>query len=293
MPKKNVFVPRARPQNSTGGTPRALLGRIFVALSIGVIFVLILSFIWKQNAQPPIGDEGDAGKPKLFREIPKRTVPEPQVLSMDKVATAPAPASDTARMTTGQQDHPGTQGASSFAPGLAPPTGTGESPIQGTLGAGTPSAPDPRGHLPAISPGAPSPTAGAGQSSAPPKQARADKTSSAPETASSSLSQYRPQSAAPATQKPSAAGDSAISWAYAVQVGAYSKKENAHEALERLKKFGFQPELTPFHHPRLGPLYAVRIAPFASQAEAQKIAQKIAEQEKDKPIIVKVPRSSR
>lgn len=274
MEKKKIFVPKARTQNDKGGMPKALLGRVFVALSIGIVFVLVLALVWKQKAQPPIGDEGDAGKPKLYREIPKMTVPEPQVFSLDKVGntTPKEPGlADTAAAPRGSSDAPGPVGppAGSTTAGGPEPARTPGAEMKNTAPAGAPKisgTPSPSGAQPATAKVGPQPAA---------------VPSTKTETPSTQL--------ATATPKPSAAEPSG-SWAYAVQVGAYSQKENAQQALERLKKLGFQPEITPFHHPKLGPLYAVRVSPFVSQAEAQKAAEKISTSEKDKPIIVKVPK---
>lgn len=278
MEKKKIFVPKARVQNDKGGMPKALLGRIFMALSIGIVFVLILAFVWKHKAQPPIGDEGDAGKPKLYREIPKTTVPEPQVLSLDKAGSAPpkdtAPPGGGTPAPAGQTEG---QEPAGLPAGSPAPGGTETAQASGTESKST--ATGPASKVPGTA--APSGT----QTSA------ALKAGAQGSAAPSAKTDTPPTQVASTSQKPSLSADASGSWTYAVQVGAYSQKENAQQAVERLKKFGFRPEITPFQHPKLGPLYAVRVAPFASQTEAHKAAEKIAESEKDKPIIVKVPKS--
>lgn len=250
MSKKNVFVPKPGAQHKRSGLPKALLGRIFIALSIGVVFLAVLTLIWRQNAQPPIGDEQDAGKPKVFREIPKTTVPEPQVLSLDK-----APALEPLGRTVTQA-----------APEPEPKASTGP----------TPSEPTPPLEMPPQV---------ALQKTAP----KTDSSTSAP--AGSVKTASPPQNTASVPPKQSTLQESTSSWVYAVQVGAYSKKENAQGVLERLKKMGLSARISLFSHHKLGTLYAVRIAPFTTLAEAQKAAEKIAGVEKEKPIIVKVPAS--
>lgn len=248
MSKKNVFVPKPGTQHNRSGIPKALLGRIFIALSIGVVFLVVLSLIWRQNAQPPIGDDQDAGKPKVFREIPKTTVPEPQVLSLDK-APPPEPSGTPVKHAV---------------PVPEPKPLGGPAPSEAT-------------------PPLETPPQTASEKAAPKTDSGTSAPAGSPKTVSS------PQTVASVPQKPSTSQGPTSSWVYAVQVGAYSKKENAQEAMERLKKMGLSSRISPFNHPKLGPLYAVRVAPFATQVEAQKAAEKIAGMEKEKPIIVKVP----
>ncbi|MGQ9750474.1 SPOR domain-containing protein [Desulfosoma sp.] len=250
MSEKNVFVPKPGAQHKRSGLPKALLGRIFIALSIGVLFLVVLTLIWRQNAQPPIGDEQDAGKPKVFREIPKTTVPEPQVLSLDK-----APALEPSARTV-KQAAPEPKPKASTGPTPSEPTPSPETPPQAVVGNTAP---------------------------------KADSSTSAPAGSLKTVSP--PQNTAFVPPKQSPLQESTSSWVYAVQVGAYSKKENAQGAVGRLKKMGLSSQISPFSHPKLGTLYAVRIAPFTTQAEAQKAAEKIAGVEKEKPIIVKVPAS--
>ncbi|MEJ5364943.1 MAG: SPOR domain-containing protein [Desulfosoma sp.] len=277
MQKKKIFVPKARTQNNKGGMPKALLGRIFMALSIGIVFVLVLALVWKQKAQPPIGDDGDAGKPKLYREIPKMTVPEPQVLSLDKAGPAPPKDTDPSGGTPAPQGQGEGQGSAGLAPGASAGGGTEAARTPGT------ETKNPASSAASKASGTPAPSGT--------QTTAAAKAGSQPAAPPSAKTEKSPVQLTSTPQKPSAAADASGSWAYAVQVGAYSQKENAQQAVERLKKFGFQPEITPFRHPKLGALYAVRVAPFASQAEAQKAAEKISASEKDKPIIVKVPQS--
>lgn len=274
MEKKKIFVPKPRVQNGKGGMPKALLGRVFLALSIGIVFVLVLALVWKQKAQPPIGDEGDAGKPKLYREIPKMTVPEPQVMSLDKAAPAPPKEPVVAENVSASQGKPEAQALS--VPGAGSAGGPEAVKAPGADAKSTTPQPAPK------TSGSPAPAGG---------QTVSAKIGSPPPTTPSAKTETASAPLASVPQKPSTASEPSGSWAYAVQVGAYSQKENAQQALERLKKLGYQPEITPFHHPKLGALYAVRVAPFASQAEAQKAMEKIAGSEKDKPIIVKVPKS--
>lgn len=250
MSKKNVFVPKPGAPHKRNGLPKALLGRIFIALSIGVVFLVVLTLIWRQNAQPPIGDEQDAGKPKVFREIPKTTVPEPRVLSLDKAPDFEPSAS------TVKQAVPEPEPKASAGPMPSEPTPPLETPPQVAL-----------------------------QKTAP----KTDSSTSAP--AGSTKTASPPQNTVSVPQKPSTLQEPTSSWVYAVQVGAYAKKENAQGTVERLKKMGLSSQISPFSHPKLGTLYAVRIAPFSTQAEAQKAAEKIAGVEKEKPIIVKVPAS--
>jgi|GEM_PF-1654771 len=277
MEKKRIFVPKARTQNNKGGMPKALLGRIFMALSIGIVFVLVLALVWKHKAQPPIGDEGDAGKPKVYREIPKMTVPEPQVLSLDKPAPAPPKDTPSAGGTPAPLSPTEGQGSTGLPAGSSAVGGPEAARSSGTDTKITASAP------PSKLPGAPGPSA--------------TQTSGVPKVGTpgaalpSAKTETPPAQPAATSQKSSTAAEASGSWTYAVQVGAYSQRENAQQAVERLKKFGYQPEITPFQHSKLGSLYAVRVAPFASQAEAQKAAEKISTSEKDKPIIVKVPKS--
>ena len=276
MERKKFFVPKPRPHNDKGGLPKALLGRIFMALSIGIVFVLVLALVWRHKAQPPIGDDADAGKPKLYREIPKMTVPEPQVLSMDKAAPAPPkdipPAAGTPAPSSRTEGH-GPTGLPAGPSAVGGPETARGSATDSKITASTP---------PSKVPGTPGPLA---------TQTGAAKVGVPGASAPSVKTENLPAQVAAMSQKPAASAEASGSWAYAVQVGAYSQKENAQQVLERLKKFGYQPEITPFQHPTLGALYAVRVAPFASQAEAQKAAEEIGRSEKDKPIIVKVPKS--
>ncbi len=254
MPKKSVFVPKPSMRQNKSAAPKALLGRIFIALSIGVVFVFLLSLIWRQNAQPPIGDDKDAGKPKVYGEIPKTTVSQPQVMSLEKVVTSEIPKPEVTP---------------------SPPE-----PETKTTGQGTPSI-------------SPAPPSGSESSQHISVQGKSPKTTTSPPVSESAVkTPSPPQTPASTPPKPSEARAPSSSWVYAVQVGAYSKKENAQEALERLKKMGFTPQISPFNHAKLGPLYAVRVAPFASQSEAQKAAEKIAAVENEKPIIVKTPASN-
>lgn len=277
MERKKIFVPKARVQNGKEGIPKALLGRVFVALSIGIVFVLVLALVWKQKAQPPIGDNGDTGKPKLYREIPKTTVPEPQVLSLDKAGpTAPKEAGPSDRAPA----------PASPPEGQSPAHPLVTSPTEGTPETTRSSAPDTKNVSPAAGPRTPGASAPSGVQ---PRAAKAGPTPSTAPSAKTESPAGTTVASAPQNSPVSAAFSG--SWAYAVQVGAYSQKENAQQALQRLKKLGFQPEISPFDHPKLGLLYAVRIAPFASQAEAQKAAEKISGSEKDQPIIVKVPKA--
>ncbi|ROQ89795.1 SPOR domain-containing protein [Desulfosoma caldarium] len=248
MSKKNVFVPKPGTHHNRSGIPKALLGRIFIALSIGVVFLVVLSLIWRQNAQPPIGDTKDAGKPKVFREIPKTTLPEPQVLSLDKASPHEPSGTYVKHAVPVFESKP--------------------------LGAPAPSEPTPPLENPPETASEKSVTQTDSGSSAP---AGITKTPNLPSTMSSE------------SQKLSTSQITPSSWVYAVQVGAYSKKENAQEAVERLKKMGLPSQITPISHPKLGALYAVRAAPFNTQEEAQKAAEKIARVEKEKPFIVKVP----
>ncbi|MEJ5347634.1 MAG: SPOR domain-containing protein [Desulfosoma sp.] len=252
MPKKSVFVPKAGMRQNSSMAPKVLLGRIFIALSIGVVFVLLLSLIWRQNAQPPIGDDKDAGKPIVYKEIPKTTVPQPQVVSLEKVVTSEMPKPEVTASSPEPETKTSGQGTPAISP---PPSGSDGSPMVSVQG-------------------------------------KSSKTTTSPPVSESAVkTPSQPQTPASMPPKPPEARVPASSWIYAVQVGAYSKKENAQEALERLKKMGFTPQISPFNHPKLGPLYAVRVAPFASQGEAQKAAEKIAAVENEKPIIVKTPAS--
>ncbi|WP_073040261.1 SPOR domain-containing protein [Desulfacinum infernum] len=78
---------------------------------------------------------------------------------------------------------------------------------------------------------------------------------------------------------------------YVVQVGAFSRMENAERISRRLKERGFQIQVRPFRHKSLGRLYLVRLNPMPSEEEARKAADKIAALEKTQPMVIKLDKA--
>jgi cell division septation protein DedD len=78
---------------------------------------------------------------------------------------------------------------------------------------------------------------------------------------------------------------------YVVQVGAFSRKENAERISRRLKEHGFQVNVSPFRHKSLGRLYLVRLDPLPSEEQARKAADRIAALEKTKPMVIKLDKA--
>ncbi|GKT09400.1 SPOR domain-containing protein [Desulforhabdus sp. TSK] len=93
----------------------------------------------------------------------------------------------------------------------------------------------------------------------------------------------------PAPAKPSPAKEEG--GAYAVQVGSFKEKQNAEEMQQNLQKRGYQVQMKPATHPKLGTIYVVQLAPVADVSKASTQVEQIKHEEKVKPMIIRVPSS--
>lgn len=75
-------------------------------------------------------------------------------------------------------------------------------------------------------------------------------------------------------QKPASASVAAVTGRFVVQIGAYSDGAKAHEARVKLEKAGLK-TYTQVVQPKEGKRIRVRVGPFESKAEADKVAEKI------------------
>jgi cell division septation protein DedD len=79
--------------------------------------------------------------------------------------------------------------------------------------------------------------------------------------------------------------------AYAVQVGSFKEKQNAEEMQQNLQKRGYQVQMKPATHPKLGTIYVVQLAPVTDVSKASTLVEQIKHEEKVKPMIIRVPLS--
>ena len=79
--------------------------------------------------------------------------------------------------------------------------------------------------------------------------------------------------------------------AYAVQVGSFKEKQNAEEMQQNLQKRGYQVQMKPATHPKLGTIYVVQLAPVTDVSKASTLVEQIKHEEKVKPMIIRVPPS--
>jgi cell division septation protein DedD len=79
--------------------------------------------------------------------------------------------------------------------------------------------------------------------------------------------------------------------AYAVQVGSFKEKQNAEEMQQNLQKRGYQVQMKPATHPKLGTIYVVQLAPVADVSKASTQVEQNKHEEKVKPMIIRVPSS--
>lgn len=93
----------------------------------------------------------------------------------------------------------------------------------------------------------------------------------------------------PAPAKPSPAKEEGGT--YAVQVGSFKEKQNAEEMQQNLQKRGYQVQMRPATHPKLGTIYVVQLAPVADVSKASTQVEQIKNEEKVKPMIIRVPSS--
>lgn len=98
-----------------------------------------------------------------------------------------------------------------------------------------------------------------------------------------------PSDDTPAPAKPSPARE--VGGAYAVQVGSFKEKQNAEEMQQNLQKRGYQVQMRPATHPKLGTIYVVQLAPVADVSKASTQVEQIKHEEKVKPMIIRVPSS--
>lgn len=98
-----------------------------------------------------------------------------------------------------------------------------------------------------------------------------------------------PSADTPAPAKPSPATE--VGGAYAVQVGSFKEKQNAEEMQQNLQKRGYQVQMKPATHPKLGTIYVVQLAPVADVSKASTQVEQIKHEEKVKPMIIRVPAS--
>ncbi len=71
-----------------------------------------------------------------------------------------------------------------------------------------------------------------------------------------------------------------------IQVGAFSKKYNALDMIQRLKNLGYKPVLHQIPHAKYGKLYLVRIPTYGKKTDARKFALTVAKKLGEKTIIV-------
>lgn len=76
---------------------------------------------------------------------------------------------------------------------------------------------------------------------------------------------------------------------YSVQVGSFKDKQNAEEMQQNLQKKGYQVVMKPTMHPKLGQIYVVQLTPVGDVRKASTLVEQIRNEERVKPIIVKVP----
>ncbi len=74
---------------------------------------------------------------------------------------------------------------------------------------------------------------------------------------------------------------------YWVQVGAFTKKANALNAVKRLKSLGYDSVIRKMHHAKYGALYLVRIPVYGNETSARKLSSALAKKLGEKPIVVK------
>lgn len=270
-----------RPQPQGGkarrsGAPRALLGRVFLALSLGIVFALLLSLLWRQNAQPPLQTGEPSSRQRLLKEVPKTALPEPRVLPLG------SPSENQGTEKGGEQPAP----EGRFSSGLPSDTAGGPTEAQREGGAAGTSATEGLTNKP-DSEEIPAPLKPSQQSVQPPgKAVQAEPgTPSSDRTNGSKADMAREPGGSP-TMTPTP--DTPV---YVVQVGAFSRKENAERISRRLKEHGFQVNVSPFQHKSLGRLYLVRLDPLPSEEQARKAADKIAALEKTKPMVIKIDKA--
>ncbi|SMC27398.1 Sporulation related domain-containing protein [Desulfacinum hydrothermale DSM 13146] len=262
MDRRSVRPQPRRGSSLKSGARRALLGRVFLALSLGIVFALLLSLLWRHNAQPPADTREPSPKQKLVKEVPKKAVPEPRVLPLGSQPAATESENSTAVNAPAAPASEHTAEGPSAAPETPP------SPERPAAKAGGPSGP-----------GASAPSVPAPQGATPAPSAE-----SGPATAQEPDLQRAPAPGPGVTRSTAQTG-------YVVQVGAFKRKANADKLSRRLKAKGFSVHVTRFKHKSLGWLYLVRLRPMASQAEAHKAADKIAALEKTKPLVLKLPKA--
>jgi cell division septation protein DedD len=80
---------------------------------------------------------------------------------------------------------------------------------------------------------------------------------------------------APESPKPESVsqslGNSANTQSIFIQVGSFGDRENARRLMERVKSYGFDPQIST-HSASGGVMYRVRVGPKFSQSEAEKVA---------------------
>lgn len=73
---------------------------------------------------------------------------------------------------------------------------------------------------------------------------------------------------------------------YIVQIGAFTKKENAERLSAQLKAKNYPVFVKTLDHQSLGQMYLVRLNPFTDRAEANRFATQLTNSEKLKPTII-------
>jgi cell division septation protein DedD len=251
-PRKKMFTGKGSPPGRHFSPGTGLVVKVVGALSVCVIVVMLLTFIWK-NKPEENREDSESGRNRVVKEIPKE----------DAAPFEP-------RFFGPQGDEPPAETDAQHS-GIPASSGTQVPPV------GIPAEPAPEAEM--------QPPEGPAAS----LSAEIDSEETAA-VKSEEASLEAPEAEPPAPpRKPEAQMGSkpAEGPQFIVQVGAFKDEANAQKLSRRLEERGLSVQVNPYDHPKLGPLFLVRLTPFADESRARAAMAEIEQREKIKTLLIR------
>ncbi len=246
-----MFTGKGSPPGRPFSPGAGLVVKVVGALSVCVIVVMLLTFLWKNKPEEDL-QESESGRNRVVKEIPKE-----EAASFQPRFFGPQGDEPPAETEAQQGGIPGSSGTP-LPPGGAPPEPSREAGTQ-----------------PPEGPAAPSSAETGSEDTAAVKSEKA--------------SLEAPGAEPPAPRKPEAQMEEnpAEGPRFIVQVGAFRDEANAQRLSRRLEEQGLSVQVNPYDHPKLGPLFLVRLTPFADESRARAAMAEIEQREKIKTLLIR------
>gem|GEM_PF-6751532 len=250
-PRKKMFTGKASPAGWHSSPGNGLVVKVVGALSVCVIVVMLLTFLWK-NKPEENREESESGRNRVVKEIPKEEAAPFEPRFFGPQGDEPTAEADA--------QHGGIPASS----GIQAPPG------------GAPAEPAPEAEM--QPPEGPDASLSAEMGS---EETAAVKSEEA--------SLEAPGAEPPAPRKPEAQTEAkpAEGPQFIVQVGAFKDEANAQKLSRRLEERGLSVQVNPYDHPKLGPLFLVRLTPFADESRARAAMAEIEQREKIKALLIR------